>query len=346
MNESTFTQYAKAVADAVQQRIEHHVAPLLARLAQLEATQPVPGERGEKGEQGEPGPQGERGADGVTPAPEDLEPLVQKVFAVHAPLLKGEQGERGPQGEPGADADVAALERTLRELIDAKFTALDAAIQKRVEDAAAAIEVVVPTPKDGIDGKDGLPGAAGRDGQDGQDGQDGRDGKDGRDGRDALDLVLLNGIAADRSYSRGTWVQHRGGVFVADRDTDLLGEAALHEPDALRMSGWRCVVRGVVALDFAYDGERAFTVRAALTDSKQEQQFKLPVVLDRGVWDEQRAYDCGDAVTCEGAMWIAQAPSSKARPGTADAWRLAVKRGRDGRDATTKDARNGPVSLR
>ena len=238
---------------------------------------------------------------------------------------KGDAGERGEKGDAGVDADVASLERTLRGHIDARFELLHQAIQKRIEDAVAAIEIVVPDP---IHGKDGT------------DGRDGRDGRDGVDGRDALDITLLPDIDPAKAYARGTWACWRGGIVVATRNTTPLGT------ESAESAGWAVVVNGLSALTVSYDGERLFTVRSVLTDGLHEQSFTTPVVLDRGVWDEQRAYDCGDAVTCEGAVWIAQAPSSKMRPGTTDAWRLAVKRGRDGRDATTKDARNGPVSLR
>lgn len=61
-------------------------------------------------------------------------------------------------------------------------------------------------------------------------------------------------------------------------------------------------------------------------------EFEFPVVLDRGVFAEGKAYQEGDAVTWGGSLWIAQR-STEAKPDTADSgWRLAVKRGRDGKD--------------
>ena len=64
--------------------------------------------------------------------------------------------------------------------------------------------------------------------------------------------------------------------------------------------------------------------------------FKWPVPVDRGVYKAGEAYEHGDAVTWGGSLWIAQRQTD-AKPDTPDSgWRLAVKKGRDG-----KDAKNG-----
>ena len=56
----------------------------------------------------------------------------------------------------------------------------------------------------------------------------------------------------------------------------------------------------------------------------------LDTILDRGVWKEGD-YEKGDAVTYGGSLWIAQEATTDA-PSTSKAWRLAVKKGRDGKD--------------
>lgn len=55
----------------------------------------------------------------------------------------------------------------------------------------------------------------------------------------------------------------------------------------------------------------------------------------RGVWQPAQfdSYQRGMAVTHDGCLWIARA-ETRAKPGTNDDWQLAVKRGRDGKDAT------------
>lgn len=54
----------------------------------------------------------------------------------------------------------------------------------------------------------------------------------------------------------------------------------------------------------------------------------------RGTWQPSAfdPYQRGMAVTHDGCLWIARA-ETRAKPGTNDDWQLAVKRGRDGKDA-------------
>ena len=55
-------------------------------------------------------------------------------------------------------------------------------------------------------------------------------------------------------------------------------------------------------------------------------------LADRGVFHSGNSYLKGEWCTHEGSLWIAQADTAD-KPGSSAAWRLAVKRGRDGRDA-------------
>jgi hypothetical protein len=50
-----------------------------------------------------------------------------------------------------------------------------------------------------------------------------------------------------------------------------------------------------------------------------------------GVWAEDKVYGTGNFVTEGGSMWHAQRASVGERPGSGDAWILAIKRGRDAR---------------
>src|SRR5262245_14924481 len=77
------------------------------------------------------------------------------------------------------------------------------------------------------------------------------------------------------------------------------------------------------------DGGR--TLRWALGDTVQH-EIKTAIVLDAGVWKDGTTYVAGDGVTLGGSFFIAQAETT-AKPGKSDDWRLAVKRGSDGRDA-------------
>ena len=82
------------------------------------------------------------------------------------------------------------------------------------------------------------------------------------------------------------------------------------------------------------DGGR--TLRWAIGDTVHE--ITTAIVLDAGVWKEGATYVAGDGVTLGGSFFIAQTETS-AKPGKSDDWRLAVKRGSDGRDARTDEKR-------
>ena len=74
-------------------------------------------------------------------------------------------------------------------------------------------------------------------------------------------------------------------------------------------------------------------------------EIKTAIVLDAGVWREGTAYVAGDGVTMGGSFFIAQADTT-AKPGKSDEWRLAVKRGNDGRDARTTERALEPVRFK
>lgn len=192
---------AGVVADEVAKAIE----PLHARIAELEAREPVAGPAGEKGETGADGAKGQDGADGR--GIKDL--LIDRDGSLIASMNDGEMKNLGP-----------------------------------------------------VIGKDGA------------DGTDGKKGKDGRDGFgfDDMDVCVLDDDRTiELSFRRG-------------------------------------------------EEEKAFTL-------------KWPTVVDRGVYKAGESYDPGDAVSWGGSLWIAQQETT-AKPDTADSgWRLAVKRGRDGKDA-------------
>ena len=79
----------------------------------------------------------------------------------------------------------------------------------------------------------------------------------------------------------------------------------------------------------------ARTVKAVYKrgDEVIEQTFKFPAVIDKGVYVKGTHHEQGDGVTFGGSYWIAQKDTDKA-PMDGDDWRLAVKRGKDGKDLT------------
>jgi integrin beta 3 len=82
------------------------------------------------------------------------------------------------------------------------------------------------------------------------------------------------------------------------------------------------------------DGGRTLTATVAGTVST----IKTGIPLDVGVWKEGASYVQGDVITMGGSAFIAQQDTSE-KPGRSDHWRLAVKRGADGRDARGDEKR-------
>lgn len=340
----------KAAFDQVCEQL----AGLQETIKAIETRAPIPGPQGERGESG---PQGEKGVDGRDGKDADVEgfrvafdefvarssdvlrqqtaqiPEIvrQAVDALPKPCdgkdgSIGPEGPRGEKGDPGESVDRAEVELMLRDLVSA---AVSAAVAKAV--------AAIPTPNDGRDGIDGKDGKDGRDGIDGKDGapglngKDGADGRDGRDGlegatgRDALEIEFVDlEKNLDRSYVRGTFGKYRGGIVRAVRTTDAVA-------GDLRASGWEIVVEGAPSFHVEHDGRRAFTIAMTRMDGNVETRaFAVPVVIDCGVYRLDASYEKGDGVTWGGSYWIAQREVAKGeQPGTSDAWRLAVKKGRD-----------------
>lgn len=87
-----------------------------------------------------------------------------------------------------------------------------------------------------------------------------------------------------------------------------------------------------------FDNERTITLVVEKDGQTSKFPIRLPTMLDRGVW-RAGSYQKGDAVSFGGSLFIAQRDTED-KPETGDAWRLAVKRGRDGSEG--KIGRTGP----
>ncbi|WP_239295240.1 hypothetical protein [Caballeronia zhejiangensis] len=145
--------------------------------------------------------------------------------------------------------------------------------------------------------------------------------KDGEPGRDAFEIDVLPVIDFARDYPRGTLAQHQGGIWRAHANTR--GE-----------HGWSCVVDGIARTFVAMDSERSFTVHIERASGAHETAtFALPVMIYRGVYHAGETYRCGDVVTWAGSLWHCNATTDTKPDAGGDAWTLAAKRGRDGKDA-------------
>ena len=230
----------------------------------------------------------------------------------------------------------AAMAPVIREAVDKAVSAAEAPLLKRIEAlekrAPEKGEPGMPGPagKDGADGQDGAPGAAGRDGVDGKDGRDGdagAPGEKGLDGKDGRDGVGVAGAVIDRSgqlvltLSDGT-TRDMGAVIGKDGRDGIDGKHGERGPAGFSLADFDTEFR---------HADKTLVLKFASDDTLETHEIFLPYVRDVGVWKEGAAYLEGDGVTWGGSFWTAQKDTT-AKPDGSDDWRLAVKRGRDGKD--------------
>jgi hypothetical protein len=171
--------------------------------------------------------------------------------------------------------------------------------QRALAEVRALARIPGPQGQTGPEGKAGAPGARGERGEKGERGEIGKQGPPGIDGK--------NG--------------ERGAKGEPGRNaTDL---ALLQEQIEQR------VERAIEAISLTTP-DSGRTLRFCL-GGELVREIKTALVLDAGVWKDGTTYAAGDGVTLGGSFFIAQADTT-AKPGQSNDWRLAVKRGADGRD--------------
>lgn len=154
--------------------------------------------------------------------------------------------------------------------------------------------------------------------------------KDGRDGIDGKSITVDDVLphfqqAFDKwalDFERRAQDIHTRLLATFDKPTD--GRDGVDGKDGADGLGFDDI-------DITHDGERGFTIAVVRGERRKEFTFQLPVVLERGVWKSDRTYERGDAVTADGSYWIAQKDAPSGKPGQSPDWRLAVKKGRDGK---------------
>jgi len=143
----------------------------------------------------------------------------------------------------------------------------------------------------------------------------------GNDGKDALSIELEPFIDEQKSYPRGTYATHNGGLWRSHEKT-------------YGMRGWECIVDGVSNVDIKQDNQRTFTISLERASGAVEvKSFDVPVTIYRDVFKSGTEYQPGDTVTWGGSMWHCNEPTTD-KPGESGSkgWTLAVKKGRDLRD--------------
>ncbi|HHV5039751.1 TPA: phage gp6-like head-tail connector protein, partial [Klebsiella pneumoniae] len=141
-----------------------------------------------------------------------------------------------------------------------------------------------------------------------------------QDGRDALQLEIQPFIDEGKSYTRGSYATHNGGLWRAYEKTH-------------GMRGWECIVDGVSDVDISMNGQRNFIVTVnRACGASEKKSFDIPTMVYRGVFKSGDEYLPGDTVTWGGSLWHCD-EQTQDKPGETGSkgWTLAAKRGRDGR---------------
>ncbi|MBM4749731.1 phage portal protein [Klebsiella pneumoniae] len=251
--------------------------------------------------------------DGRSVTPEDLRPLLQE-------LVTAAVGEI-PVPRDGKDYDPAVLKQVVDDAVAALPPAQDGRsvtpedLRPLLQELVTAAVGEIPVPRDGKnydpamlkqavdDAVAALPPA--------------------QDGRDALQLEIQPFIDEGKSYPRGSYATHNGGLWRAYEKTH-------------GMRGWECIVDGVSDVDISMNGQRNFIVTVnRASGASEKKSFDIPAMVYRGVFKSGDEYLPGDTVTWGGSLWHCD-EQTQDKPGEAGSkgWTLAAKRGRDGRDKT------------
>ncbi|HHQ9391988.1 phage gp6-like head-tail connector protein [Klebsiella pneumoniae] len=248
--------------------------------------------------------------DGKSVTPEDVRPLLQE-------LVTAAVGEI-PVPRDGKDYDPAVLKQAVDDAVAALPPAQDGKsvtpedVRPLLQELVTAAVSEIPVPRDGKDydpavlkqavdeAVAALPPA--------------------QDGRDALQLEIQPFIDEGKSYTRGSYATHNGGLWRAYEKTH-------------GMRGWECIVDGVSDVDISMNGQRNFIVTVnRASGASEKKSFDIPTMVYRGVFKSGDEYLPGDTVTWGGSLWHCD-EQTQDKPGETGSkgWTLAAKRGRDGR---------------
>lgn len=263
-------QFAKQVAELVRDQVTRATAPLLERLATLEA-RPEP-----------PTPK-----DGTSVTVEDVLPAL--LGAIPEPVP-------GPPGDSVTLEQVLAAIPTPKDGASVTLSEVLAALTPHVDETLAAI----PAPKDGTS-------------------------------------VSLDDVKGLVESNMACWA-----LDFERRAQDLLQRVADKMPTP--KDGRDATSLEDIDLVLADDG-RTVTLRFLGGDQVREKSIKLATIIDRGVFKRGETYEPGDAVSWGGSLWVAQAGTGDAPEESRDGkpWRLAVKKGQNGKDLRPDDAKSADV---
>ncbi len=213
---------------------------------------------------------------------------------------KGDKGDPGTRGEPGEKGDPGARGE----------------LGERGDPGARGEKGDKGDP-----GTRGEPGEKGAPGGRGEKGDPGERGAPGADGKSVAVEDLQPHL--DAAFAKWALDFERRAADVLERAVDRFPRPK-DGRDALELED----------LAVSHDGDGRITLRFKRGALEREFTLRVPRFKDRGVYREGvDDYLMGDGVTAGGSFFISQKDAPQGRPGESDDWRLAVKRGRDGKDA-------------
>jgi hypothetical protein len=288
--------------------------------------------------------------EGIAPVVVDL--VAKQVDARVAALPAAKDGMPGPKGDPG-EPGAKGIDGAPGKDAVVDYDRIGAAIKEVVAVAVAEI----PAPKDGAPGARGEPGPAGKDadegviaarvlavvgipkdgepgpkGERGERGPVGEKGEPGKDGKSATQ----DDIRAVVEPLVAAWA-----LDFERRAQDVFAKAIERMPKPKDgIDGF-----SLEDLSIEHDGDGNVTLRFARGELIKEFKLRLPRFKDKGIYREEEIYLQGDGVTYGGSFSIAQKDGPQGRPGESDDWRLAVRKGRDGKHFQPPDGTEKLVRL-
>ncbi|MCS9316341.1 hypothetical protein N0711_06630 [Pseudomonas aeruginosa] len=228
-------------------------------------------------------------------------------------------------GEPGRDANMDALKEYLAELVKAipapadgqSVTVEDVAPLIREEVAKAVADLPPPAPGKDAD-MEALRAHLG----------------DLVKGIQLPTVPTIDEVAAtfERRFSDLTLSWERQARETFDKAADRM---------PIPKDGRDALPLECFDLALGEDG-RTVTVKMQAGDIVVEKSVRIASVIDRGVFSAEKSYEQGDGTTYGGCYWIAQKDAPEGVPGGSADWRLAVKKGRDGKDLRDNASKHDP----
>lgn len=308
----------------------------------------IDGKDGAQGIAGDRGIDGKNGSDGLN-GKDVTQEMVEIALSKMLPSLIEKSIERAtsgiaekaagliPKPVDGRDGRDGVAGAVGERGVDGKSVDMEVVIEK-IEQYVGKSVSALPVPKDGVDGQNGING---KDGANGVDGKDAipvdksevakeilsmipvpKDGKDGLDGKSVTVEEVLPTI--EGAVAKWEVDFERRAADVLQRAVDKIPTP---KPGEDGKDGF-----SIDDIDLkAIDGGRTVVMSLKSGDRVVERQVTLAVPIYREVYKFKEQYKAGDSVTYAGSLWIAL-KDTEATPKTNDDWKMAVKRGVDGKN--------------